>query len=71
MGCTLEAETGAVLTPTERQRLAEERSELRQSLRGLDDQRAALVRKIARIERELAGGDRRIITTVINGEARS
>lgn len=55
----------------ERQRLADERSELRQSLRGLDDQRAALVRKIARIERELAGGDRRIITTVINGEARS
>ena len=36
-----------------RQRLADERSELRQSLRGLDDQRAALVRKITRLEREL------------------
>lgn len=39
-----------------RQRLADERSELRQSLRGLDDQRAALVRKIARLERELGMG---------------
>lgn len=39
---------------SERQRLVEERSELRQSLRGLDDQRAALVRRLARLERELA-----------------
>lgn len=36
-----------------RQRLVDERSEARQELRGLDDQRAALVRKIARLEREL------------------
>lgn len=36
-----------------RQRLADERSEARQELRGLDDQRAALVRKIVRLEREL------------------
>lgn len=41
------------LSPVERQRLVDERSELRQSLRGLDDQRAALVRKITRLEREL------------------
>ena len=37
----------------ERQRLVDERSEARQALRGLDDQRAALVRRIARLEREL------------------
>lgn len=55
--CTSGAETlGAVLvglTPAERQRIADERSEARQELRGLDDQRAALVRRIARLEREL------------------
>lgn len=49
----LMAELREGLSPTERQRLVDERSELRQSLRGLDDQRAALVRKIARLEREL------------------
>lgn len=61
MGCMsvveLQAELREGLTPTERQRLADERSETRQALRGLDDQRAALVRKIARLERELAGGE--------------
>lgn len=61
MDCTsvveLQAELREGLTPTERQRIADERSETRQALRGLDDQRAALVRKIARLERELAGGD--------------
>ena len=49
----LKAELCEGLSPVERQRLADERSELRQSLRGLDDQRAALVRKITRLEREL------------------
>ena len=37
----------------ERQRLVDERSEARQALRGLDDQRAALIRRITRLEREL------------------
>lgn len=55
--CTSGAETLSAalagLTPAERQRLADERSEARQELRGLDDQRAALVRRITRLEREL------------------
>lgn len=49
----LSAELCEGLSPIERRRLVDERSELRQSLRGLDDQRAALVRKITRLEREL------------------
>lgn len=51
----LGAELREGLTPTERQRLADERSEAKQALRGLDDQRASLVRRIARLERELFG----------------
>lgn len=54
--CTLAAEVqahGETIRAAARQRLADERSEARQELRGLDDQRAALVRKIARLEREL------------------
>ena len=39
-----------------RQRLVDERSEAKQMLNGLDDQRRSLVRKIARLERELGLG---------------
>lgn len=54
--CTLADEVrahGETIKAAARQRLADERSEARQELRGLDDQRAALVRRIARLEREL------------------
>lgn len=54
--CTLVDELHArseTIEAAARQRLADERSEARQELRGLDDQRAALVRRIARLEREL------------------
>lgn len=45
----------APMSAARRQELVAERSELRQSLRGLDDQRAALLRKIARLDAALYG----------------
>ncbi len=49
----LSAELSEGLSPVERQRLMDERSELRQQIGGLDEQRRALTRRLARVEREL------------------
>lgn len=49
----LSAELCEGLSPVERQRLMDERSELRQQIGGIDEQRRALLRRLARIEREL------------------
>ena len=49
----LRAEPREGLSPAERQRLVDERSEARQMLNGLDDQRRSLVRRITQLEHEL------------------